>query len=376
MGKDLRGKEIGQGLSQRKDGYYVARYTDRYGKRIQKLFLKMREAQKWLSENKYEEQHSNIDFPSDMIVESWFQYWIEIKEKTVRPNTVRNYRERYTRNIKPIIGNKLLRDVNSIHCQQIFNKMDDEGYRKSTIYQTRIALYNMLQYAFDNDVIRKNPCTRAVISDIGKESVKKEALTIEVQKKFLKYASGMSYEYQYRFILQTGLRTGELTGLKWEDIDFKGRTLTVSRSLEYRHSTGEWREGQPKSKSGYRTIPLTDEAIYILNKQKEKNAHLKFVEMQWKDRIFLCKTGAPVKNSTYDTALFKICDKAKIPRFSMHVLRHTFATRCIEAGMMPKTLQTILGHSNIGITMNLYVHTTDDQKKIEIEKVAKALKVV
>ena len=254
--------------------------------------------------------------------------------------------------------------------------MDDEGYRKSTIYQTRIALYNMLQYAFDNDVIRKNPCTRAVISDIGKESAKKEALTIEVQKKFLKYASGMSYEYQYRFILQTGLRTGELTGLKWEDIDFKGRTLTVSRSLEYRHSTGEWREGQPKSKSGYRTIPLTDEAIYILNKQKEKNAHLKFVEMQWEDRIFLCKTGAPVKNSTYDTALFKICDKAKIPRFSMHVLRHTFATRCIEAGMMPKTLQTILGHSNIGITMNLYVHTTDDQKKIEIEKVAKALKVV
>ena len=328
MGKDLRGKEIGQGLSQRKDGYYVARYTDRYGKRIQKLFLKMREAQKWLSENKYEEQHSNIDFPSDLIVESWFQYWISIKEKTVRPNTVRNYRERYTRNIKPIIGNKLLRDVNSIHCQQIFNKMDDEGYRKSTIYQTRIALYNMLQYAFDNDVIRKNPCTRAVISDIGKESAKKEALTIETQKKFLEYASGMSYEYQYRFILQTGLRTGELTGLKWEDIDFKGRTLTVSRSLEYRHS------------------------------------------------IFLCKTGAPVKNSTYDTALFKICDKAKIPRFSMHVLRHTFATRCIEAGMMPKTLQTILGHSNIGITMNLYVHTTDDQKKIEIEKVAKALKVV
>lgn len=104
----------------------------------------MREAQKWLSENKYEEQHSNIEFPSDLIVESWFRYWIAIKEKTVRSNTVRNYRERYNRNIKPIIGNKLLRDVNSIHCQQIFNKMDDEGYRKSTIYQTRIALYNML----------------------------------------------------------------------------------------------------------------------------------------------------------------------------------------------------------------------------------------
>lgn len=79
--------------------------------------------------------------------------------------------------------------------------------------------------------------------------------------------------------------------------------------------------------------------------------------------MFLCRKGTPVKNSTYDTALFKICDKAKIPRFSMHILRHTFATRCIEAGMKPKTLQMLLGHSNIGITMNLYVHTTEEEKK-------------
>ena len=93
--------------------------------------------------------------------------------------------------------------------------------------------------------------------------------------------------------------------------------------------------------------------------------------------MFLSKRhGEPVKNSTYDTALLKICDKAEIRRFSMHILRHTFATRCIEAGMKPKTLQMILGHSNIGITMNLYVHATDDEKKKEIELVEDALKVV
>ena len=92
--------------------------------------------------------------------------------------------------------------------------------------------------------------------------------------------------------------------------------------------------------------------------------------------VFLCKKGTPVKNSTYDTMLFKLCDKAKIPRFSMHILRHTFATRCIEAGMKPKTLQTILGHSNIGITMNLYVHITEEEKHKEIEKIADFLKVI
>ena len=85
---------------------------------------------------------------------------------------------------------------------------------------------------------------------------------------------------------------------------------------------------------------------------------------------------AGTQDSTYDTGLFKYCDRVGIPRFSMHVLRHTFATRCIEGGMKPKTLQKILGHSNIGITMNLYVHITEDEKHREIDLVADALKVV
>ena len=192
----------------------------------------------------------------------------------------------------------------------------------------------------------------------------------------MRYAEGQSYENQYRFILQTGLRTGELVGLKWEDIDFESKTIQIRRSMEYRYSVKEWRIGEPKSKSGYRTIPLTEEAVAILNKQKEKNKWISEISKEWEEFVFLCRKGTPVKNSTYDTALFKICDKAQIPRFSMHILRHTFATRCIEAGMKPKTLQMLLGHSNIGITMNLYVHTTEEEKKKEIDLVAEALMAI
>lgn len=376
MGKDLKGKEIGAGIVQQPNGTYFARFVDKFGKRRTKRSKKLQEVKQWLADATYIDQHSDLDQATDMLVDAWFDYWIGIKKQTVRPNTVRNYSERYERNIKGVIGNKLLTDVKPIHCQKIFSDMADEGYKTTTIYQTRIALYNMFEFARENDVLIANPCKKSLKSDMGKPSDKKEALTIDVQKKFLEAVVGYSYENQYRFVLQTGLRTGELIGLKWSDIDFENRTMKIERTMEYRYKVGEWRVGPPKSKSGYRTIPLTDEAILILENQRSKNKSLKLVPMEWKDIVFLCRKETPVKNSTYDTGLFKYCDRVGIPRFSMHVLRHTFATRCIEGGMKPKTLQKILGHSNIGIIMNLYVHITEDEKHREIDLVADALKVV
>lgn len=376
LGKDLKGRELGKGISQRKDGFYVGGLVLKNGKRRQKLFHKLQECRQWLADARYQDEHTNLDLPDKLTVEAWYDYWISMKERTVRPNTVRNYRERYQKNVRPVIGNILLTDVKPIHCQRIMNQMADDGYATSTIYQARIALFNMLNYAYENDVIMKNPCNKTVEFDIGKSPKKKIPLTVEEQKKFVEGIEGNTYEYQFKFILQTGLRTGELVGLKWSDIDFGRKTLTISRSVEYRYSVGEWRIGPPKSKAGYRTIPLTDEAIKLLKLQKKKNAGFKVIPMEWSDTVFLCKKGMPVKNSTYDTMLYKLADKIGIRRFCMHLLRHTFATRCIEGGMRPKTLQNLMGHSNIGITMNLYVHTTEDEKHKEIEKIADILNVV
>lgn len=110
--------------------------------------------------------------------------------------------------------------------------------------------------------------------------------------------------------------------------------------------------------------------------RKEKLKTIKVINMEFKEFVFLCRKGEPTKNSAYASTLFKLCDKAGIDRFSMHVLRHTMATRCIEGGMRPKTLQVILGHSNVGITMNLYVHVTEEEKYKEVEKIENALIVV
>ncbi len=128
MGKDLKGKELGVGLSQESTGLYAARFVDRFGKRQRRRFKKLQEARQWIADATYVDSHSDLAFPVDLIVDAWFDYWIELKRKTVRPNTVRNYEERYNRNIKKVIGKMKLADVKPLHCQKIFNIMAEEGY--------------------------------------------------------------------------------------------------------------------------------------------------------------------------------------------------------------------------------------------------------
>lgn len=127
MGKDLKGKELGKGISQESTGLYSARFVDRFGKRKHKRFKKLQECRAWIADATYVDEHSDISMPSDMLVDQWFDYWIGIKKKTVRSNTVRNYTERYIKNIKPVIGKMTLSDVKPLQCQKIFYDMADQG---------------------------------------------------------------------------------------------------------------------------------------------------------------------------------------------------------------------------------------------------------
>lgn len=372
MGKNLKGKEIGKGLSQEKNGLYLARYVDKFGKRQTKRFKNLQECKQWYADATYEDEHTDLTRPSELTVDAWFENWYKTKESTTKPNTHSSYKTRYKKDIQEVIGYMQLTEVKPMHCQLIFNKMAEKNRSNNTMNSTRIVLHNLFELAQANDIIHQNPCHKLVKSNIGIEKEEKEALTKEEHQRFLEIIRGCKYENQYRFVLQTGLRAAELVGLKWSDIDFKGRKIKVTQ-ITYFHNESTI-SGTPKSKSSIRVIPLTDEAIRLLKLEKEKMSSLKVIPIEWKDYVFLNpRNGEPILTSRYDETIYRLCDKNHFKRISMHILRHTFATRCIEGGMKPKTLQKIMGHSSITVTMNRYVHTTEEEKHREISLVSDAL---
>ncbi len=386
MGKDLKGREIGEGISQRSDGYFLARFTNSSGKRVVKYFDNVADARKWILAARYEDMNEDhVAMQYSMTVDEWFEYWIKNFKKDLSPNTIRNYRERYNNDCRQQIGKMLLADVKGVHCQKILNDIQSV-YARGTVYQTYICLGTMFKCALKNELIEKHPLDSVELKFKRLKRKQIRALTIEEQESFLEYAKKTRMSKQFRLLLNTGLRTGELIGLTWDNFDRKNRMLTVDKSLEYRHEWKAWRAGPPKTLSGFRKIPLTEEAYDILmelykgrkdRKEDESLSQvLKFVdsrsgierEVCLRDLIFInWRTGKPMKNSTYDNDIYKICDKAGIKPFCMHVLRHTFATRCIERGVSPKSLQKILGHAQLSTTMDTYVHVTDESLELAMK---------
>lgn len=389
MGKDLKGKELGQGLSQRKDGRYSARITVN-GKRIEKYFAKPSEARQWITGTSYEKEHGMI-LLEELTVDQWFWKWIDMyKKDIVSDSTYKNYKMSYEHHIKGKIGFMKLVDVRQSDCQRVLNDAYDSGLAYGTMNLIRITMHALFDGAVSDEILIKNPVTTKVKCR-QREVKERRVLSRAEQLEFLKCAQNSMYYNAYLLVLHTGLRSGEIGGLKWEDIDFENKRLFVNRTLLFDKRKGGFYFGQPKSKTSQRDVPLTDSAISILRNQKLLQFQLRAQSNKWNTNekfdglVFTSINGKPTGHSTYNDNIIRIVTNinndrralAKIENtnfeefepMSMHTLRHTFATRSIEAGIKPNVLQHILGHSSITVTMDLYVHTLGEEKTKEMQKI-------
>ena len=342
-----------EGIVVKPNGKFMARVRVGGGKRVAKTFDNLLEAQYWIKELR-----KQTDFTPDMTLSSWFIFWEESLTGDIRINTRLSYKSKYRTWIEPTLGYKKISEIKPYNCMEVFNNMKSKGRKQSTIDQVRIIMRLIFDSAVENEVIATNPVTKSTkVSSKVLGLSDARFLTRDEQRMFLNEAVNHKHYYAFAFILQTGLRYGELTGLKWSDIDFENRLMHIERSACYLEDHGEFVIGPPKSANGYRDIYLTDEALMILSEMPKKS-----------EFIFVGRDGKAIKRSVYNMQLKRICKIIGIEPFSIHKLRHTFATRCIEAGMKPKTLQKILGHSDVTITLNYYVHITDNELALEMAK--------
>ncbi len=385
MGKDLKGKDLGEGISQRKDGLFVARFTHN-GKRHQKYFDKLVDAKRWLKSARVEAEYTGR-YADRCTVDEWYERWIEnSKRGIVSDNTCKNYRNRYLINIKPVLGKLCLSDVKPDMCQRVLNIMEAEDYSYGTMNQTRITMHALFDGAVLSDYLQKNPVNKSVKCRV-KDVEERRVLSVEEQQTFLEYAKDTMYFNAYKLVLLTGLRSGEVSGLQWKYVDFEKRELHVRHTMLFDKKKGGFYLGKPKTKRSIRTIPLNEAAIQVLKEQQVYQNRMKSKSNQWHDSdlVFTTINGVALGHSSYQLSIRRIVtninndrkynakmngtDWTEFQPLYMHALRHTFATRCIESGMQPKVLQAILGHSTINVTMDLYVHATDEFIREEVEKI-------
>lgn len=368
MGKDLKGRELGKCIVQKKDGRYCVRIQCKGIKKTAN-FHSLKEAKAFAIEQQYKNQTGTFA-SENMLFSAWFTYWIdEIKGNRLAYRTQESYRYLYKSFIQPVLGNLTLDKIKPIHCQHVLKTMEKKGLADSGIKKTRTIMKDCLESAVENRIISFNPVSRSVNAK-GAPTKERYVLSKREQEAFLEEAKKCVHYEVYAFVLATGLRYGELCGLKWEDVNFRKRTISVKRTLLYRPDLKRFVEKEPKSKAGYRTIPLTDGAMDIL---KSIYARELPIVLGYQNYIFRNSCGKPAQKSEYNKALKVIMKNLQLPPISMHNLRHTFATRCIEAGMRPKTLQRILGHASLAMTMDLYVHVTDEELISEFDKIKDAI---
>lgn len=380
MGKDLKGKELGAGISQRKDGLYQARYTDRWNKRKTIYNKSLRELRNQLAEA-MSDNKKFLNIKEDMTLDEWFDRWMEIyKEKSIRPNTKREYVHIYQKNISPYIGCRHINTFVKSDIQRLIDIAHDDGYLYERQNKIKVILKDMLQRAVEDNLLINNPVSGIKLR--ADKEIKAQALSLEQQEIFFEYSKNTFYENLFNVAINTGLRPGELFALNISDIDFDNGYINVNKTLVYqKYLTDERKEFHiepPKTKQSFRKVPMNSLCREYLERQIElKKILSKKRPKQQNDYLFVTKFNTPLNSQIYSDSIKAVIRQINLvrafddqfPNFSGHTFRHTFATRCFENGVDGKVVQEFLGHASLKMTMDLYTHVTEEKSSVDIEKI-------
>ena len=376
MGKDLNGKKLEKGITQRENGMYMGRV--KYNGESHTIYDRnLTQLKKKMVDLRYSLEHGTFIKTSNLTFGDWFNEWIQTyKKNTVKAGTVDTYEKHYSAYLKKPLGKMKLADIRPEHIQRLLNNMANDGFSDNTIELTNCVLSGAFKQAYKNELIQKNPYTRTT-RPRGEKPKEKVVFTREQQALYMQYAEKSYLCNLFQLAICTGMRNGELSGLLWSDVDFKNKVIHINHTL-----VTLWKGGTqldtPKTLTSKRDIPMIGKAYDILKRQEKdyKNAHPHITKIVNDDYVFsVCDEPISKKRITFEINQMlenMKADKIDFPYYTLHSTRHTFATRCIESGMQPKVLQSILGHATISITLDLYAHVLPDFKKEAMEKVASA----
>lgn len=355
------------------NGLYECRFTiDKkryscYGKSVTETREKERELRQQIEDGLYT-KNKNIT------LDKYYEEWKKGREGTVKGNTALNIECRYKNHIKPMLGHKKIVDIEKreiIMLQQKLAKMQKASSVNTIITQ----LKSLLNDAVADGIISRSPATGIKLLKTESKATETyhRALTEEEQEIFMKEAKQEWLYEVLALLLCTGMRIGECTALEWQDIDYKNNVIHVTKTIS-RTSTGEYTIGTPKSESSIRDIPMTAAIKEILMSQKIKQDMVHGNVVKMTRPVFENLYGKMVFNASVNKAITETLkrinkDKVIIEHFSAHALRDTFATRYIEQGGSPQVLKTILGHSSLAMTMDLYSHVLPNTKQQEMNSI-------
>ena len=381
MGKDLKGKELGVGIRQNKNGKYEARFIDRFGKRKSIYANNKVEIRRKYKEAVEADKLCN-SVAKRMTLSAWYEEWMNTyKRPAVKPNTIRHYKYIFRNHILPHIGDMYLDEVKQIHIKDLINRLDEKGYQFDVQNKVKVLLLDLFNVAMENDYVLKNPAKGVRVLKSKKNE--RIILTKEQQRDFFECSSGTFYDNLFVVAVNSGLRPGEICALTENDIDFEERTISVDKTLFYQKLESDDRKefhiSSPKTKFSVRKVPITLNCEEALGKQIRLK---KILSNKWKnddefsDLLFVTSRNTPICSQVLCEAIDRVVNEINLqrdpteyfPRISAHTFRHVFATRCIENGIQPKTVQKYLGHATLQMTMDLYVHVTDEFAQEEIGK--------